>query len=111
MRPFWDSMLGIFSAVPDLSFSFTSIEEVKPGIVLIENYIGAGHHTGNSMEFPPHPPIPPTGAYIADDPIHVTLKIRHGKVMDVHADTGGGVAGPPGFYAKAKYAYDKSRKQ
>ena len=112
MRPFWDSMMTLFDAVPDLSFSFTSVEEVRPGVVVIQDYIGAGHHTGNPLEFPPNPPVPPTGVHIADEPIQVTITVKHNKITDLVADTlGDGIAGPPGFYSKAKAAYELAKLQ
>lgn len=110
MRPFWDSMMALFDAVPDLSFTYSSFSVVEPGVVCFREYIGFGHHTGDAMELSPdHPRVPATGAYIADEPIHLTVTIKNGRVFDMVAETAGGLAGPPGFYFKAKAAFEARR--
>lgn len=99
-----------FDSFPDMSFTYSTVEEIKPGEVLMRDYIGFGHHTGGPHEFGGNPPVPPSGAFIADEPIHLTLKVNNGRIMEMVADTcGDGLAGPPGFYAKAKMAYEKKK--
>ena len=111
MRPFWDSMLILFGAFPDLTFSYTSVREVEPGKVVFEDYWAEGHHTGGPLQFPPHPPVPPTGALVRDEPIRLTVTVKNDKVVDMVAETFGGLAGPPGFYAKALQAYEEKREK
>lgn len=109
MREFWQSMMSIFYAFPDLHFTFSSINEVKPGVVELVDYVGSGHHTGGKLEFEPHHPIPATGAYIQDEPLRVTITVKQNRVVGVVATSNnGGLSGPPGFYLKAKTAYAKS---
>eukprot|EP00977_Amphora_coffeiformis_P019168 scaffold6961_cov227-Amphora_coffeaeformis.AAC.4 len=108
LRAFWDSMMLIFEGFPDLTFSYSDIKEVKPGVVVMENYVGGGHHNG-PYSFGHEAVLPPSGAYVEDEPIKLTLYTQHGKVKRMVADSKGGIVGPPGFYAKAKAAMTKEQ--
>ena len=107
MRAFFDTMSMKFDSIPDLSFTYKSVAEVEPGVVLFTDYIGFGHHTGACLELPPLPPVPATGIYIADEPIQLTVKVRDHKVIRAIADARGQLVGPPGFYYKGKAAYEE----
>jgi hypothetical protein len=108
LRTFWDSMMLIFQGFPDLTFSYSDIKEVEPGVVVMENYGAGGHHNG-PYSFGSEPVLPPSGAYVEDEPIELTLYIKHGKVTRMVADSKGGIVGPPGFYVKAKAAMSKKQ--
>lgn len=112
MRAFWDAVMGVMQAFPDLTFSYSEVRETKPNVIEFINYVAEGHHTG-LFEFAGHEDLAPTGAYVADEPIHLTIKVNphDHKIVEMIADTNGGLAGPPGFYAKAKMACMIAKKQ
>jgi hypothetical protein len=74
----------------------------------MENYVGGGHHNG-PYSFGNEAVLYPSGAYVEDEPIELTLYIEHGKVKRMVADSKGGIVGPPGFYFKAKAAMAKGQ--
>ena len=94
----------LFAAFPDIDFRYSKIEEPRPGMVVIHDYYGSGTHTGCAYGFPGMPKIPPTGAFIEDEPIRMVFYVHGGKVVSGECDAGGKIVGPPGFYAKCKLA-------
>lgn len=141
MRPFWDSLVTLWEAFPDLAFTYSSAEEIQPGQVVLKDYRGFGYHTGRPCLLATttaddgdttssQHAIPPTGALIANDPVHLTLHIKGGRIVELVAtaisseattemptaatsscsvaDSSIATVGPlSGFYAKARRAHEK----
>ena len=104
MKTLNKSLQQLFEAFPDMEFRFSKMEEPRPGMVVLHNYYGSGTHTGASFGFPGMPAIPPTGAFIEDEPIRMVFYVHGRKVVSGECDAGGKIVGPPGFYAKCKLA-------
>lgn len=112
MRALWDGLMGLFQAFPDVHFSYSDVHETEPNVIVFENYVAEGHHTG-LFEFAGHPDLAPTGAYVIDDPTKLTMYVNpeDNMITKVIANTNGGMAGPPGFYARAQAASAMAAKQ
>lgn len=81
----------------DLSFSYASIKEVRPGEVLVEELLVTGTHTGD-MQFANFPPIPPTGKHVVLDPERLWMTMKDGKTVSMEIVALGNLTGPPGMY-------------
>jgi hypothetical protein len=84
-----------------------SIEEIAPGKVKVTNFVGRGTHTGAPYGFGPFPPIPATGIVVEEDPCHLYISVKNGKMTKFVIDTYcGDLVGPPGYYQKIGGKYN-----
>ena len=97
-----DAVDLIYESFPDHRFGWDSVDEIEPGIVVIRNYYGYGHHTGKPFAFGPFPPIPATGIYVQEDPCnmicHLNEKNQLYKLVIDMDNVHDSITGPPGYY-------------
>ena len=111
MRDFLDTMLGLADAFPDLHFTYGSIGELRPGVVVLTEYFAIGTHTGSAFECNGEPAIPPTGVLVRSGPMIQTIKVQNGKVIDLECVTPlGNSAGPPAFFEATKEEYERQQR-
>ncbi|CAB9517116.1 expressed unknown protein [Seminavis robusta] len=87
----------LYQAFEDLSFSFESVKEVRPGEVLVEQLVVSGTHTGNLI-FMDLPAIPASGKHVVLDPERVWVNVEDGKIAKMDVMALGNLTGPPGLY-------------
>ena len=93
---------NVFDAMPD--FNFRS----KPGcmtlrddgVVVVENLIPNGHHTGKPYAFGPCEPIEAKGTYVENAPETLYFHFRNGKIYKQIVVAHGEMTGPPGIYTQ-----------
>ena len=111
MRDFLDTMLGLVDAFPDLHFTYGSIGELRPGVVVLTEYFAIGTHTGSAFECNGEPAVPPTGITIRTGPMIQTIKVQHGKVIDLECVAPlGNSTGPPAFFEATKKEYERQQR-
>jgi hypothetical protein len=99
LSAFIDASDTFFESFPDQKITWESIEEIKPGVVMIKSFQGSGTHTGKPFGFGPFPELPAKGVFCKEDPCHITLTLHKGKIESVSIDCNSGtLCGPPGFY-------------
>jgi len=98
---FLNEVLNLLDSFPDNKMKWDSVQEVAPGVVVVKNFVGRGTHTGKPFGFGPFPKIPATYKVVEEDPCHLTIKIKNGKMSRFIIDTYcGDLVGPPGYYQK-----------
>ena len=86
------------TAFPDLVVTFDSIEEVKPGVVVVKNFASRGTHKA-PYAFGSFPPVPATNRVVDEEGCQITFKMSRGKVTKFQVDIeGDDLVGPPGYY-------------
>ena len=101
MEEFCGSIMLLLESFPDNFVRWESIEEIEPGVVRIQNFYGRSTHIGKPFSFGPYPPIPATGIVVEEDPCHLMITMKKGKMVKFVMDAyHGGLVGPPGHYQK-----------
>ncbi|CAB9517118.1 expressed unknown protein [Seminavis robusta] len=81
----------------DMMFTFESIEEVEPGVVLVEQLVVTGTHTSD-LKFMDFPVIPKTNRHVVLDPERLYFTVKNGKITKMEDTALGNLTGPPGMY-------------
>ena len=72
----------IFASFPDFHMANKHVKEVEPGVVLIEEQVVTGTHTGEPFTFANHEPIARTDKKVVLDPERVYVTVEDGKVAE-----------------------------
>ena len=99
-REFWEAMERLYASFPDLHFYWKSIQEVSPGVIVVDDLYGAGHHTGKPYAVGPYPEIAASHLHVKDDPFRFTVLVRNGKISQAKICGFGKPVGPTGYYSK-----------
>lgn len=110
MRTYWESMLGLFDAMPDMQCYFKTIK-IKDDSCILEGVVEAGHHTGSPISLPnQNEKANATGAFLENDAVRMIIKVSGDKVSRVTLEGGrNGLVGPVGFYINAIMAWEKTQ--
>lgn len=102
LKQFGEMMRTFVEACPDLSFVADDTVEIAPGIVVIENVVSRGTHTGIPFSFATYPPLPPNNVECVNDPENWIFFVCKGKIAKMHYHCFGRHHGPMGFYQQIK---------
>ena len=90
---------NMFASFSDVKWNYESIQEVRPGVVLVENLVVAGTHDREPYKFAHFPPIPTTNKYFVVDPERIYMTTKDGKIAKMEVISLGCQTGPPGIYS------------
>ncbi|CAB9502761.1 expressed unknown protein [Seminavis robusta] len=83
----------------DFKFSYDSVKEIKPGVVLVEELVVSGTHNGEPYRFAVFPPVPASGKHAVLDPERMWFTMnKDGKIVKEVIMALGNLTGPPGMY-------------
>ncbi|CAB9525855.1 expressed unknown protein [Seminavis robusta] len=86
----------------DMCFDGHSVKEVKPGVVLLEDNVVAGTHTGAPYQpLPSLAAVPASGKRVTLDPERVFFQIKDGKITKMDVISQGVHTGVEGLYVLA----------
>ncbi|CAB9517117.1 expressed unknown protein [Seminavis robusta] len=87
----------LYEGFENILFTYESIEEVRPGEVLVEHLVVTGTHTADLrvMDFPV---IPATNRHVVLDPERLWFTLKDGKIHRMEVTALGNLTGPPGLY-------------
>ena len=88
----------VYKSFPDFQFSYESLRQFSPGVVVLENCQPNGTHTGTPFQLPNLPPIPAAGKFVKLDPERLFFTIRSGKIAEIEVVALGRTTGPLGLY-------------
>ena len=88
----------VFQSFPNLNFSNTGITEIKPGVVMIEEQVCQGTHTGAPFSFAKFPAVPRSDKHVKLDPERVYATIQDGKIVKYEMVSLGSLCGYHGLY-------------
>ena len=87
MEEFCSSMMN------DNYVRWESIEEIEPGVVRIQNFVGRS--TDKPISSGPYHPIPATGIVVEEAPCHLMITVKNGKMVKFVMDAyHGNLVGP-----------------
>lgn len=98
---FCTEMESIVMSFPNFDISFTTIAEKSFGIVVVEDGVATGTHTGAAYGFGPFPPVAKSHRTVRNDPeryefhLDENQRITHCRVC---CRDEGALSGPAGFY-------------
>ncbi|CAB9498183.1 expressed unknown protein [Seminavis robusta] len=83
----------------NFKFSYDSVKEIKPGVVLVDELVVSGTHNGKPYTFGGFPPIQSTDKHVVLDPERVIFTMKNGKIIkEVVKTTSGNLTGAAQFY-------------
>lgn len=99
LQQFCEAMENLNRSFPNLSVSYSKIEEEEPGMVVVHGWSAEGHHVGEPYAFHPLPALPAKGQFVENPPTRLEVTLVGKKVEEVVAIAEGGeLSGPMGFY-------------
>eukprot|EP00934_Nitzschia_sp_Nitz4_P000673 Nitzschia sp. Nitz4//scaffold134_size62860//38414//38962//NITZ4_006331-RA/size62860-processed-gene-0.35-mRNA-1//1//CDS//3329535505//673//frame0 len=109
LEAFIESMSTMHASFPDVAVTYDSIEEVRPGEVLVKNVTSHGTHTGAPFGFGPFPPIPKTGKECTSQ-FNVLFTLEKGKLTEALVEPRAGqLMGPANYYLQIGGKIDVTR--
>ena len=95
-----DNMESFRRSFPDVKFSYDSIKEDEPGVVVMEGVKCIGTHTGEPYTMVPgvFPAIPATGIHCMNDEEIMDFTFKDGKIRKMKIIALGSSSGFSGFY-------------
>ena len=97
-QEFGDEVGRMFASLPDFSFSFSKVEGMENGTVVVRELIASGTHTGAPFGFGPCDPIPASGAKVVCDKEEIHFTFENGKISNLQVIAFGEMTGPQGIY-------------
>eukprot|EP00522_Entomoneis_paludosa_P003921 CAMPEP_0172470656 /NCGR_PEP_ID=MMETSP1065-20121228/66899_1 /TAXON_ID=265537 /ORGANISM="Amphiprora paludosa, Strain CCMP125" /LENGTH=206 /DNA_ID=CAMNT_0013228657 /DNA_START=31 /DNA_END=651 /DNA_ORIENTATION=+ len=87
---------------PDGKIQGSSIQEIEPNVVLIDNNVVSGTHTGAPFQpLPSWEPLPPSGKHIEMDPERAFVTLEQEKIVKLEVISLGNYSGAAGVYVLA----------
>eukprot|EP00934_Nitzschia_sp_Nitz4_P003038 Nitzschia sp. Nitz4//scaffold167_size49223//1924//2457//NITZ4_007029-RA/size49223-processed-gene-0.4-mRNA-1//1//CDS//3329538257//3028//frame0 len=97
---FLDGLCDLQRSFPDICVTYDVMEEIEPGVVLVETFHSRGTHTGAPFGFGPYPPLERTDI-VVEETSDVTFHLSKGKIDKITVKpSDGDFVGPPGYYDK-----------
>eukprot|EP00522_Entomoneis_paludosa_P011886 CAMPEP_0172440168 /NCGR_PEP_ID=MMETSP1065-20121228/900_1 /TAXON_ID=265537 /ORGANISM="Amphiprora paludosa, Strain CCMP125" /LENGTH=219 /DNA_ID=CAMNT_0013188951 /DNA_START=117 /DNA_END=776 /DNA_ORIENTATION=- len=101
-QQFAEILRDCYLSFQDMTFDGHDIKEVKPGVVLLEDNVVRGTHTGQPYQpLPSLEPVPASGKQVILDPERVFFTMEEGKIVDMQVLALGCHTGVVGLYVLA----------
>ena len=84
----------------NFKFRHSSVKEVEPGVVVVDNVFASGTHNGAPFGFGPFPPVPTANIHVEQDEERMFLTIKDGKIKKNEIIAIGNSTGLDGFHTK-----------
>lgn len=89
----------LYMSFENFHFHYTSIKEVRPGKVLVEDLCATGTHTGVPFAFANYPAIPANNKHVVLDEERLWFTVNEdAKICRWEITALGNLTGPPGMY-------------